>query len=175
MPEEINRILTDQISDYLVHHRALRRRQPSRGGHAGRQDSLRRQRHDRHAARITGNGRRREKSCGSSISRRVATRCARCTGPATSTRRRRGKHDPCRPKHRGSDSRSCFPASAHAGKAVGVRPARTMERSGAVSIDRSARVSRFPCADGQRPACVHRFRRNTGRNHGAGSALPDVP
>ena len=51
MPEEINRVLTDSISDPL-YHGAGRQREPRAGGHSGRPRSLCRQRDDRHAVPV---------------------------------------------------------------------------------------------------------------------------
>ena len=50
MPEEINRVLTDQIADLLLHDRARGRRQSRARGHRARAHPLRRQRDDRLAA-----------------------------------------------------------------------------------------------------------------------------
>ena len=50
MPEEINRVLTDQISDLLFTTEKSARENLLREGIAGVAHPLRRQRHDRHAA-----------------------------------------------------------------------------------------------------------------------------
>ena len=87
MPEELNRIVTDQLSDQPLHPQPRGQRQPARRGNPGRAHPPRRQHDDRHPGGAGGALPRSRTRAAGSASSRAATSSSPCTAPPSSTAR----------------------------------------------------------------------------------------
>ena len=85
MPEEINRMVTDHVLEYLSPAFRGGNREPSRRGHFRRAHALRRQHDDRLARRYGGALPSRQRGRRARSRRRATTCSSRCTAPRSST------------------------------------------------------------------------------------------
>ena len=110
MPEEINRVLTDQLADWSSCTASRPSGEPLARGTPREKDQLRRQRDDRHAASSMPSAPERSMPERASVSRRERLRSPLFTAHQTSTNRRTS--EALRMRSRGwrtTASRSCFP------------------------------------------------------------------
>ena len=102
MPEEVNRVLVDQICDLLFTHSPEARAHLARRGARARGRLRRRQHHDRHALRPARPHRGRAIGRAPRARARRATSRSRCTGPRSSTARSWATPSPSWPASRPS-------------------------------------------------------------------------
>ena len=149
MPEEINRILTDAISDLLFCTEASGVENLRREGVAGEKihlvgnvmiDTLMKHRARAEASRDPGRARARA---------RRATPCSRCTGRRTSTTRRRSPASSTRSRWSRATCRWSSPRTRARARSCGRSASRArLARLPGSAADRPGRLSRLPEADG---------------------------
>ena len=181
MPEEINRVLTDQIADRLYTTERSRGRQPRARRHRRRAHRLRRQRDDRLAAAPSRSARSRRATRCARARRRRRRSCAAAQGFGVVTLHRPSNVD--EPRRAGANASASLRRGRRApaaGLAAASAHARNIERFGlARMIDRTrdrapaaAGLSRDARADADARAGADRFGRHAGRDDRARRAVP---
>ena len=181
MPEEINRVVTDQIADLLYTTERGAHDNLAREGIAADAGALRRQPDDRFAARGAGAGRAaarrrwppRASPAGTGVATARASASSRCTGRPTSMIRRSLAEllDILRRGQRATAA-GLADASAHARQHRSSRARRRGSPARASPACRRRAISRWSACSPGAPR-ADRFRRRAGGDHRAGRAVPD--
>ncbi len=150
MPEEINRVLTDRLSDILLTHSPECVDNLVVGGHRPRARALRRQHDDRLAAALREEGTRPGGASATTACASTSTCWRRSTGRRTSTIRiRLARISDRADRARRAFARRLPDPSAHP-RAARVEPPARPPRGRRRPLHRAGRLSRVPVAPGRR-------------------------